>query len=239
MFSRICMSVRSSSYMTALFLVPTAAARKMVPDDYFQVAEIFPGKAVFFIGTGEFRDSDIGPYYEMYLGFYSENREKQKRATRISNLVELIRNQSKMYMWKNWVSTTAATEKMDVAGSTIFRLGKIERQNLAQDTVFSMESEKEGSIQFSVPLESRSTKSDFRMQRTHYGRLHGEPSRCQLDLHIKHMVTSPRLGELKMQGQVAEECKALGIPKKPLVSIWIDEMSFQMNKPLLLERGSR
>jgi hypothetical protein len=208
-----------------------------VPDDYFQVAEIFPGKAVFFIGTGEFRDSDIGAYREMYVGFYTENRETKKKPSRISNAIEVLRNQSKMYMWKNWVTTTAATDKMDVAGSTIFRLGKIDREERDGNMVFSMTHDNEGSIEFAVPKESKSVKSDFSMTRTHYGRLHGEPSRCQLDLDIKRMATSPREGELRLEGKIAEECAVLGIPKKPLVSIWIDEMGFKMHKPLMLERG--
>ena len=45
MFSRICLNVQSSSYMTALWTVPLDAARNIVPDDYFTVAEIFPGQA--------------------------------------------------------------------------------------------------------------------------------------------------------------------------------------------------
>ena len=67
-------------------------------------------------------------------------------------------------MWKNWVSSTAAMEKMDRAGSTIFRLGKVEREDLEKETVFSMDHEDDGSIQFSVPRESRSVKSDFELQ---------------------------------------------------------------------------
>jgi hypothetical protein len=231
------MTVRSSSYMTGLFFVPIAGARSLVPDDYFDVAEVLPGKAVFFIGTGECRDSDIGAYKEMYVGFYTENREREKRPGRFTNFMELVRNQSKMFMWKNWVSSTAAIDKMDVAGSKIFRLGKIEREDLESSTRFSMEHEEDGSIQFSTPRESRSVKSDFQLQKTHYGRLHGEPSRCQLDLDVHEMVTSPREGELQMQGRIATECERIGIPKKPLVSIWIPEMGFKMHKPLLLRRG--
>ncbi len=71
--------------MTGLFQVPLDAARSMVPDDYFRVAEVFPDKAVFFVGTGDFRNCDIGPYREMYLGFYTENREQDEAPTREFN----------------------------------------------------------------------------------------------------------------------------------------------------------
>jgi len=233
-FTRTCMTVGSSSYTTGLFLVPIEAARSVVPDDYFRVAEIFPEKAVFFIGTGEFRESDLGPYREMYVGFYTENRERDEPATLESNKAEFERNESKMYMWKNWVNTPAAVEKMDRVGSTVFRLGKVELDRSGDDAVFSMSHETEGSIRFEAPTRSDLVQSDFPMTRTHYGRLHDQPSRCQLNLEIDSMVTSPGKGQLVLEGEIARECEALDLPPQPIVTIWIEEMRFTMNKPLLL-----
>lgn len=220
--------------MTGLFLVPLAAARSFAPDDYFDVAEVLPGKAIFFIGSGEFRESDIGAYREMYVGLYTENREVGEQSSRITNFFEFLSNQSKLFMLKNWVSTQVAMDKMDRAGAKIFRLGKIQREDVARKTTFSVEHENDGSIQYSVPRESRIIKSNSMLHKTHYGRLHGVPSMCQLDLNVKKMSISPLAGALAMQGEIAREFGELGIPKKPLVSIWIEEMSFKMHKPLSL-----
>jgi len=60
-FTRYCLGVDSSSYTTGIFTVPIDVARSIVPDDYFTVAEILPGEAMFFVGTGEFRVADLGP----------------------------------------------------------------------------------------------------------------------------------------------------------------------------------
>jgi len=234
---RPCLSVGSSSYSTALFTVPLEAARSIVPDDYFTVAEILPGEAIFFVGTGEFREADLGPYKEMYVGFYTENRETSAQASREQNFEEFTKNESKMYMWKNWVTTAAALDKMDAVGSTVFRRGTIDRYDRESETAFVMRHESEGSIELSVPRESDHVQSSFSMKRTHYGRLKDLPSRVQLDLDIDQMVTGPGQGLLTMEGQIAEECSTLGIPKQPLVSIWIGEMCFKMGKPLLLEPG--
>lgn len=238
LFTRHCLSVASSSYTTALFTVPLDVARSVVPDDYFTVAEILPGEAIFFVGTGEFRKADLGPYKEMYVGFYTENRQGAARPTREDNFEEFTKNESKMYMWKNWVTTPAAVEKMDEVGSTLFRRGEIDRHDFEHQTRFAMRHESEGSIQLVVPRENDHVQSTFSMSRTHYGRLHGEPSRVQLDLNIDEMVTSPGQGELTMDGPIANECAPLGVPKQPLVSIWIEEMNFKMGKPLRLERGA-
>lgn len=234
MFSRYCLSVQSSSYTTGLYRVPIEAARNAVPDDYFTVAEIFPGEAVFFIGTGEFRKADLGPYMEMYIGFYTENRQREKRPNQEENLAEFSTQESKMYLWKNWLTTTDANERMKVAGSTVFRVGEIERLDGDGETTFAMQHPTEGGIRFTTPTTDGIEQSDFSMERVHYGRLHDVPSHLHLYMNIDSMVTSPGRGRLELSGRVADECAALGIPDQPLVSIWIEEMNFKMGKPVLL-----
>ena len=230
MFSRICMHVGSASYTTGLFQVPLAAARELLPDDYFRVAEIFPNQAVFFVGTGEFTDCSIGPYREMYLGFYTENREDNPTPTTEDNFQEFTQNESKMYMWRNWVTTDAAMEKMDRAGSTIFRRGAIEREETETSVTFTMQHAEEGGIRFTTAKQGGQSTKDFNMKRTHYGRLDGEPSRCLLDLDIDTMVTGAGAGQLELSGEVANACADLGPLSQPLVAIWIDEMKFDMHK---------
>ncbi len=231
-FTRTCLQVQSSSYTTGLFLVPIEAARSIVPDDYFRVAEIFDGQAVFFVGTGEFRKADLGPYRELYVGFYTENRETSEPATVASNKAEFERNASKMYMWKNWVNTDVAVRKMDEVGSRVFRRGEIDHSVADGDAIFWMQHPSEGSIRFTCPTESALVQRDFAMERTHYGRLHEEPSRCTLELEIDSMVTSPGQGRLVLEGEIARECEPLKLADRPIVSIWIEEMHFAMQKPL-------
>ena len=72
------------------------------------------------------------------------------------------------------------------------------------------------------------------MKRTHYGRLHGEPSRCLLDLHLDTMMTSLGQGRLELSGRLADECAELGVLETPMVAIWIDEMNFDMHKAVSL-----
>ncbi len=229
-----CLNVASASYVTGLFFVSSRAAQAMVNDDYFRVAEVFPGKAVLFVGAGEFRKCDIGPYREFYIGFYTENRELGRRPTLLTNVFELMRNQSKMLMWRNWLSSKVAMRRMEQAGAPIFRMGDVQREDTTEHVTLSMKHDTEGSVRFTVPKHSRHEKQGFSLHKTHYGRLHGRPSRAQLDLDIARMTTSPRRGTLELGGQLAEDCRALGIAPKPLASVWIEEMRFAIRKPLAL-----
>jgi len=233
----VCLNVASSSYVTALYFVSSRAAQAMVNDDYFRVAEIVPGKAVLFVGAGEFRKCDIGPYRELYMGFYTENRERDRKPTLFTNVMELLRNQSKMLMWRNWLSSEVAMKRMERAGAPIFRMGDVQRDDTKERVTLSMQHPTEGSVRITAPKQSRYAKEGFSLHKTHYGRLHGRPARAQLDLHIDRMTTSPRLGELELAGQLAEDCRALGIPKKPLASVWIEEMRFAIRKPVALRKA--
>jgi hypothetical protein len=238
MFTRHCLSVGSSSYSSALFNVPVDVARSLVPeDDFFTVAEILPGEAIFFVGTGEFREADLGPYKEMYVGFYTENRERPGARTREENFEEFTKQESKMYLWKNWVNTAPALDKMDEIGSTVFRMGTIDRHDQESETSFAMRHETEGSIELCVPRHSDPMQSSLSMQRTHYGRLKKVPHRVRLDLEIEQMATSPGQGTVTLEGPIAEACAQLGVPKQPLVSIWIEEMNFKIGTPLQLQPG--
>jgi hypothetical protein len=239
MFTRHCLAVGSSSYSTALFPVPLETARAAVPDDYFTVAEILPGQAVFFVGTGEFRKADLGPYKELYVGFYTENREKAEAPSQASNFEEFTKNESKMYLWKNWVNTPTALNKMDEIGSTVFRLGTIDRHDGATATSFVMQHETEGRIELSVPRESEHMQSDIAMKRTHYGRLNSVPSRVRLGMNIERMVTNVGAGTLTLDGPIANACAQLGVPEQCMVSIWIDEMNFKIGTPLQFLRGDK
>ena len=232
------MTVGSSSYMTSLFLVPSRAARALVPDAFFKVAEIFPGKSVLFVGAGEFRQTTIGPYEELYIGFYTENRERGPHSNLLRNVYELATNQSRMFMWRNWLSSKVALRRMDRAGSEIFRLGTLDRIDGESSVTLSMEHPSEGRVRLTVPRKSRYPGSDQSMERTHYGRLHGRPCRAQLKLHVESMCTSPREGELLLEGEVAGQLRDLRIPAKPLASVWIEEMKFTLHKPVSLETGA-
>jgi hypothetical protein len=132
------------------------------------------------------------------------------------------------------VTTDAALEKMDRAGSTVFRRGEIERTDLPGQTCFEMNHADEGTVRFTVPTRSAQVQRNFSMERTHYGRLHGAPSRCLLELEIEEMVTTLGQGELVLEGLIAEESAPLDLPAQPMVAIWIAEMSFDMHKALRL-----
>lgn len=62
--------VRDASSGSAIFLVPAAAAQKLVPGDAYEVVEMAPGQAQLILGFVDYRDNDLGDYNEVMIIFF-------------------------------------------------------------------------------------------------------------------------------------------------------------------------
>ena len=60
--------VRDASVGNAIFLVPAAAAQKLV-GDAFEVVEMMPGQTQLIVGFVDYRDNDLGDYLEVMIVF--------------------------------------------------------------------------------------------------------------------------------------------------------------------------
>ncbi len=62
--------VRDAMAVSALFLVPTRAARDIVSHPRLQLLELLPGRAVCVLAAVEYRDNDLGCYNEFAVNFF-------------------------------------------------------------------------------------------------------------------------------------------------------------------------
>ncbi len=63
--------VRDALSITAMFVVPTAAVRRLVTHPGVHVAEIVPGRAVCVLAGVEYRENDLGRYNEVAITFFT------------------------------------------------------------------------------------------------------------------------------------------------------------------------
>src|SRR5207247_9868608 len=59
--------VRDAASAAATYLVPSAAARRLLPGPELDVVELLPGRALFSIAAIDYRDNDPGDYNEVSL----------------------------------------------------------------------------------------------------------------------------------------------------------------------------
>ncbi|MGH7898880.1 MAG: acetoacetate decarboxylase family protein [Candidatus Binatia bacterium] len=66
---RLPVAVRDASTMFATYVVPSAIARRLFPQSAIQLAEIVPGRGLLTIAAIEYRDNDLGRYNEIAVAF--------------------------------------------------------------------------------------------------------------------------------------------------------------------------
>src|SRR5947208_1893121 len=62
--------VRDAASAAATYLVPSAAARRLLPGPELDVVELLPGRALFSIAAIDYRDNDLGDYNEVSLALF-------------------------------------------------------------------------------------------------------------------------------------------------------------------------
>jgi hypothetical protein len=95
------------SSITAHFATPLDRIRSLLPSDRLHPVRIGPGKAVTTIACYEYRDSDIGPYNELFVGF------PVTIDRRAPMLLEMLRGESRgtaVYVWQLPVSSAIARD---------------------------------------------------------------------------------------------------------------------------------
>ena len=66
--------VRHATAGSASFLVPAAAARRLLPGPEIEIAELLPGRGVCSIAVIDYKDNDLGDYNEVSIAFFVRPR---------------------------------------------------------------------------------------------------------------------------------------------------------------------
>ena len=66
---RLPVEVRDATAAVAYYVVPTAAAQRLVTPAALRIAQVLPGRTLCSIGAIEYKDCDLGTYYEIAVTF--------------------------------------------------------------------------------------------------------------------------------------------------------------------------
>ena len=96
---RLPVEVRDADAVMAYYLVRARAAQRLVEPAGLEVATVMPGRALCTIGTMNYRDNDLGQYYEIAITFYV--REPGARGLPvIGTLRDFARGAVGTYIWQ-------------------------------------------------------------------------------------------------------------------------------------------
>jgi hypothetical protein len=91
--------VRDASSSAATWLVPAAAARRLLPGPELDVIEVLPGRTLFSLACIDYRDNDLGDYNEVSLAFFVRERGAPAGVPYLGAIVEFLQSRAATYIW--------------------------------------------------------------------------------------------------------------------------------------------
>jgi hypothetical protein len=223
--------VRDASSAAATYLVSTAAARRLLPGPELEPLELLPGRALFSVAAIDYRDNDLGDYHEVSLAFFVRERGTPHGMPYLGALLDFVRNRAATYIWKLPVNQSFTRD----AGAGIWGFPKtvdvIDFHDLDGRRECRLVMDGRHVLTFTALATGARTLPDMPM--VTYSYVHGR-------LHKTTFVAGASevgfaLGGARLalgDHPIADELRALGLPKRPLMTVWMGRQHGRFEAPV-------
>ncbi len=227
---RLPVEVRDASSGAATYLVGAAAARRLVPDA-FEVAEIWPGRALLSLAAMDYRDNDLGQYHEVSIAFFV--RRRGERRTPLTNVADFCRGRLATYIRHLPVDGAFTCE----AGATIWGFPKtvqrIDLDRRPERCTWTLTMDGQHVLTLSLPAGGARTLPAQAL--TTFSLIGGAPHATPFTSAAEGVGFHLGGAELQLGAHpIADELRSLGLPKRALMTMWMERMhgSFHAAQPL-------
>ena len=222
--------VRDASSGAATYLVPSAAARAWLPGDALELAEPLPGRALLSLAMVDYRDNDLGDYDEISLALFVRPRASARGLPWLSTWADLVGGRLGTYIRRLPVNQAFTCE----AGREIWGFPK------TVDEIEIEQSEgrstctwwKEGRHVLSLSLPRGGSRRLPETVMTTYSMLHGVPHATRFVSAAEGVGFALGGADLRLgEHAVADELRALGLPRRALFTTWMERMCSRFDPP--------
>lgn len=226
--------VRDASGAIAGFLVPSRAANRLVGDS-FEVVDFLSGKTLFMLGCIDYKDNDLGDYNEVAMNFFVRKKGAPRGLPWIGAWLSMAKGRLPSYSWKMPVDQSFTRD----AGATIWGFPKtVERIDFdySQEGRFRGMLEMDGQLVFEIEMPCGGTNERPESPMLGYTYIEGVPHSVNSTQRASQMgAGSGKEVEIRLGDHpIAEDLRALGLPKKPLMTTWVGKMVMRFGAPTKL-----
>jgi hypothetical protein len=217
---RLPVEVRDASSGAATYLVDAAAARRLVPEA-FELAEVWPGRALLSLALIDYRDNDLGAYHEVSIAFFVRKRGERRFA--LANVGDFFRGALPTYIRHLPVDQSFTRD----AGETIWGFPKtiqrIDWDRRPERLTCTLTMDGQHALTLSVPAGGARTLPEQHL--TTYSLIHGAPHSTPFTSSAEGAGFHLGGAELTLGTHpIADELRSLGLPKKALATMWMERM---------------
>ena len=229
---RLPVEVRDASTTVAFYLVPAAAAQRLVDPTGLRVATVLPGRTLCTIGSVDYRDNDLGQYHEVAITFFVRQRGARTLPF-FGTMLGLVRGTLATYIHHLPVDGEFTCE----AGQTIWGFPKF----MSQIDI----TESAGEQRTVLTADGRHVLT----QTVRTGGARAMPARDQISYALRNGVLYRTRASMRGTGMgarlrgatlelgdhpIAAELRTLGLPKRALASTSIQHMAATFDAPVII-----
>jgi hypothetical protein len=220
---RLPVVVRHAVSGSATFLVPAAAARRLIPGAGLEPAQVLPGRALLSLAVIDYRDNDLGDYNEISIALFVRPDADAPRIPYLGDALAMARGRLGTYIVHLPVDQGFTCE----AGSTIWGFPKtvqrIEIDYAPRRVTARLHYDGELAFTLSLPRGGTRTLPDTALTTYTFieGVLHRTAFRSGADGF------GMRVGGAELvlgSGRIAAELRSLGLPRRALLTTWMERM---------------
>lgn len=232
--------VRSASAGSATYLVRADAARRLLPVPDFEIAEVLPGRALLSLAIIDYQDNDLGDYNEVSIALFVRPRGASAGIPYLGTMLDMVRSRLGTHILHLPVDQSFTCE----AGSVIWGFPKtvqqIDFETGATRATCRLIYDGEHALTLSLPRGGSRTLPESTL--TNYTVIEGVA-------HVNEFRSGAegfgvRIGGAELTlgtGVIAEELRSLGLPRRALMTTWMERMhaSFGPSRKLETAAGPR
>jgi hypothetical protein len=222
--------VREAASANATFLVDAEAARRLLPGPELVPAELLPGRALCSIACIDYRDNDLGDYHEVSIAFFVRERSAPAGLPWLGTLLDLVRGRLATWIWRLPVNQSFTCE----AGRGIWGFPKtVETIDFSErDGTVSCRWESSGRHVLTLTTRREGGRTLPDSDLVTYTWIDGALHRTRFRSGSRGV--GVRLGGATLElgdHEIAEELRQLGLPRRPLMSVWMEHMHGTFEAP--------
>jgi hypothetical protein len=223
--------VRKASSASTTYVVPSREAQAIVGGSDLVVAEVTPGRTLFSIAAIDYQDNDLGDYNEVSLAFFVRPRGERALIPYVGNIAAFLRTKLGTYIHRLPVNQSFTRD----AGCGIWGFPKTVEEITIDDrdgrSQCTLTSEGRHVLTFSVPRGGKQRLPDTEM--VTYSRIDGVTHRTSFVSGAAGVGFHLGGAELALGDHpIAQELGRLGLPKRALLSVWMEAMHGRFEAPI-------
>ena len=223
--------VRDAGSGMANFLVPSRLARAFV-GDAFDVPDFLPGRTLLMLGCIDYRDNDLGDYNEVVINFFVREKGARGGLPFLGPWIAMGRGKLPTYTYRMPVNQSFTCE----AGCSIWGFPKtVERIDVdySRPDSFGARLEMDGQLVFDLRVPRGGKQNQPPMDLEAYTYLNGAPHRTAFTQEVEGLGVSMGAKGFSLElgsHPLADELRSLGLPKKPLLTMWFERMKMRFGE---------